>query len=330
MNKTEDAKVKTANDFYKLLADEQRSILNYHTNAEDTPLYPIGGWPRGGSGHEFQGYSALQLMTASSTIGFTDPRWFTQSQLRRAGLYIKKGESAQVHVEKVYQDPETKEYKRVLTPMFNGDQIKGLPEAETKTEAPKERYKRIEAFIKSTGANIAFDPKNAPYYDRQADVINMADLTTYNKERGGPQEYYKDLMYAMVEWASHPSRGNTLQPADLGTQQDSAYRLRHQFALLALSARLGVGYEADNVSEWEQNFIKDQPHWRNLEDATNDAQKLLNVLNVPPRIYEPLPDKQQVNEVKPTFDPLMVVHVADKPSKKVAQKIKQGIQEMSQ
>ena len=322
MSKEIEQKQKTAEQFYSLLKDEL-SFLDRPFGPDDTPLYTIGGWPRGPSGNEFQGFRAFQLMTTSSAVGFTNPLWMDTEQLADRDIYIKKDERAQVRFNRSKQNTTLSNY---AIPMFNADQVKLNHTIDHTPKSSKQRYQALEAMIKQSGARIEFEPKNAPYYERSSDVIYMAPLSAYGNDRGGPRQYYQDMVHCLTDWATHPSRGNTIQPDDssLESEQFSKYRLRKQLAMLTIAARMGVDYEPDHVSGWQQNYIDKKPNYRELESAMDDAATICNVLNIPALVHEAISQKKTLERATPSIE---VMHIADKPSPTTAKKIKRGIEQ---
>lgn len=174
--------------------------------------------PLRSNGIPYQGINVLILWMQSAQMGYTSSKWMTFKQAQELGGSVKKGERG-THifysntVEKTTTDEEGNEelHKQSFLrsySVFNVAQIQGLP-AEfygvpaTGGLSPKERIASLEAFAKSTDAQIEEGGDRACYFP-SLDKINMPPFASFET----PESYYATLCHELVHWTGHPSRLN--------------------------------------------------------------------------------------------------------------------------
>lgn len=125
--------------------------------------------PLRANGVPYRGINILMLWSQSIERGYSSPHWMTFKQAKELGAFVKKGEqAAQVVYASTLSRTETDEHTGEESErnipflksyaVFNAEQVEGLPERFTQPLGtalePVQRIERVEAFIRSTGADV--------------------------------------------------------------------------------------------------------------------------------------------------------------------------------
>lgn len=174
--------------------------------------------PLRANGVPYRGINILMLWSQAIERGYSSPHWMTFKQAKELGAFVKKGEQA-AHVvyastlSRTETDEHTGEESERNIPflksyaVFNAEQVEGLPERFTqqpeKTLEPVQRIERVEAFIRSTGAEVRHGGGKA-YYHVVDDRVQMPLFETFD----APESYYATLAHELTHWTRHKSRLN--------------------------------------------------------------------------------------------------------------------------
>lgn len=145
------------------------------------------------TGKQYRGVNTLMLMMQ----GYSDSRWMTFNQAKKAGYQVKKGEhgtSVQfwVFTEKVNKiDPvtgqpeldakgnpvkievELEKPKIIISNVFNASQIDGIPPQERHKGFAWDPHQRAEDILRNSGVPIVHDQIDRAYYSPQKDDIHL-------------------------------------------------------------------------------------------------------------------------------------------------------------
>jgi antirestriction protein ArdC len=109
----------------------------------------------------YRGGNIIALMCASLRKGYTDPRWMTYRQAEAKGWQVRKGEKAsriEFFKEEITEDKKTGDRVRRAVarhyPVFNAQQIEGVPQIEIPKKEEWTAIKAGERIIKKSGAVI--------------------------------------------------------------------------------------------------------------------------------------------------------------------------------
>lgn len=252
-----------AHSFYEQIANTTNPVFQQWDDTQG-PLPQIGGEPRGVSGFPFQGDNALQLMMAATEHGYTSPLWLTFDQAKACGGSVKRGEIGTRILSWIGKDGE---YKPVLMAVFNGDQVSGVA-------LPREGALSPEAqAIRQAGLDALIPPR---------------------KRTPKPEQYLARLRDVLGE--RFPDNDNP--------QAQAQAALRRELAQLTACARLGLPREVDPaMAQTLAPYADARPHWREVENAINDAHKALQDLGIQPLVFDKVPRREITPEVTPAAEP---------------------------
>lgn len=174
--------------------------------------------PLRANGVPYRGINILMLWSQSIEAGYSSPHWMTFKQAKELGGFVRKGEQAAQVVyastlSRTETDDKTGEESERNIPflksyaVFNAEQVEGLPERFTQAAGtmlePVQRIERVEAFIRSTGADVRHGGGNA-YYSISDDHVQMPLFETFDT----PESYYATVTHELTHWTRHKSRLN--------------------------------------------------------------------------------------------------------------------------
>lgn len=252
-----------AHSFYEQIANSTNPVFLQWDDPQ-APLPQIGGEPRGVSGFPFQGDNALQLMMAATELGYTSPLWLTFDQAKACGGSVKRGEIGTKILSWIGKEGD---YKPVLMTVFNGDQVSGV-------SLPHEGTLAADAqAIRQAGLDALIPPR---------------------KRTPNPEQYVARLREVLVKRF----------PEDDNEQARAQAALRRELAQLTACARLGLPREVDPaMTQRLQPYAEVRPHWREVENAINDAHKALKDIGIEPLVFDKVPRRELAPEVKPAAEP---------------------------
>lgn len=171
--------------------------------------------PLRAGGQPYKGINVLSLWESAISQHFTAPIWMTFKQAKELGASIRKGAKGTLvvyadRITRTETGEDGRECERGIYfmksyPVFNVDQIEGLPPHFYATAAPMlDPSQRIEAadhFFGSTGADIRHGGDHA-YYAVQSDHVQMPHFESFRDA----ESYSATLAHEMTHWTKHPSR----------------------------------------------------------------------------------------------------------------------------
>ena len=167
-------------------------------------------------GTPYRGMNVFWLWMVADMCGYASPFWMTYNQASKLRGQVRKGEKSTIAI---FYKSYTKEVessepgdvnegtRRVLKayPVFNADQIEGLPERfyrrpEPVQVNPEQRIEALERFFRQTKAEIVTGVRASysPVHDR----IEMPPFECFDDA----VSYYGTLAHELTHWTAHPSR----------------------------------------------------------------------------------------------------------------------------
>ncbi|MBJ2232560.1 DUF1738 domain-containing protein [Pseudomonas simiae] len=168
----------------------------------------------------------LPLLWAEARLqGFTQDRWLTFNQAKKAGGRIRKGEHSTLAV--LYKPMEREEQTETGQPvldengepkvayfgilwrhfLFNIEQTEGLdalngPLIETEPSEPFQANSAAENLLLSSGAKVIHRPADQAFYHPLRDFIQLPTKAQFQDEGG----YYATALHELTHWTGHHSR----------------------------------------------------------------------------------------------------------------------------
>ncbi len=168
----------------------------------------------------------LPLLWAEARLqGFTQDRWLTFNQAKKAGGHIRKGEHSTLAV--LYKPMEREEQTESGQPLldehgqpkvahfgilrthflFNIEQTEGLEMLnetllETEQSDPFQPNSAAENLLLSSGAHIVHRSADEAFYHPIRDLIQLPTKAQFHDEGG----YYATALHELTHWTGHHSR----------------------------------------------------------------------------------------------------------------------------
>jgi antirestriction protein ArdC len=211
-------------DSYQLISDRFIAALEEGRRPWQEP-WTTGGLPKSAAtGKSYRGLNTLLLWMTSAERGYASPWWCTARQANALGGHVRKGQTAENGCGATWitkwgdftrrdaePDPETGEklksrYLKVY-PVFNSEQVDGLPDRFYPEHGDIERAERPEAVLAAyqatgTAPEIRHDVHGEAYYSPRADVIRLPEPG----EHISTAEYYSTLFHELGHATGHPDR----------------------------------------------------------------------------------------------------------------------------
>ncbi|HFH3285736.1 ArdC family protein [Pseudomonas aeruginosa] len=183
--------------------------------------YPINAITR----RPYSGINLPLLWAEARVQGFSQDRWLTFNQARKAGGHIRKGERSTLAVlYKPMEREEKDESGRIVLDengnakvvrfailrthfLFNIEQTEGIEavdEAPARTE-PEDAFQSnacAEQLLLSSGAKIVHRPADMAFYHPIRDFIQLPTKAQFHDEGG----YYATALHELTHWSGHYSR----------------------------------------------------------------------------------------------------------------------------
>lgn len=272
----------------------QKPWTDDHTAGFITPSNPT-------TGKNYRGMNALWLAMQDRQ----DPRWMTLKQASFNKWSVEKGAKATLinfvkttdlkplldeKGEKVLDAngkarmQTVKLEKPVITNawVFNGEQIKGIPEWKEaydakQAEQPWSPIEKAEQLVAASQAKIKHGGNDA-YYNLTKDFIQLPKKEQFDSAT----KYYATLLHEIGHWTGAESRLNRPMGGKFGSESYAREELRAEIASLMIGSELNIGHNfgqhAAYVDSWIK-ILKDEPF--ELHKASADAQKIFDfVLDV--------------------------------------------------
>lgn len=256
--------------------DIYQSVTDKIISALDQGVVPwIKPWSSAGSASAHQPYPInaitrrpysginLPLLWAEARMqGFSQDRWLTFNQAKKAGGHIRKGERSTLAVlYKPMEREEKDESGRVVLDengntevvrfailrthfLFNIEQTEGievLDEAptETESEASFQANTRAEQLLLSSGARIVHRPADMAFYHPLRDFIQLPTKAQFHDEGG----YYATALHELTHWSGHYSRlrrEGIISPSPFGSPSYAFEELVAEMGAAFLCAHAGI------------------------------------------------------------------------------------------
>lgn len=183
--------------------------------------YPINAITR----RPYSGANLPLLWAEARLQGFTQDRWLTFNQAKKAGGHIRKGEHSALAVfyKPMVREEQTEPGQPVLDEngqpkvthfgllrthfLFNIEQTEGLEmlnDTLLKTEQsdPFQPNSAAENLLLSSGARIVHRPADEAFYHPFRDLIQLPTKAQFHDEGG----YYATALHELTHWTGHHSR----------------------------------------------------------------------------------------------------------------------------
>lgn len=256
------------------------------------------------SGTKFRGGNVLNLLIAQAAKGSIDPRWMTFEQIKKAGLRLNAGSTAQ-HVEywnfypknkdesKSLDDAEQEEEQKIMFcrfyAEFNGGDIVGLPELHY--QKPEfEPHEMIERLVKATGVDLHHRTvslvngdikEDAAFYSHGSDKLVMPPMGAFKSA----DAYYATLLHELCHWTGHTDRLDRRKPGEERSMTSPEYameELRAEIGSCYLTAMFGLDANIESSAAYTAhylNLMRDEKNGKHVMfAAARDAEKIIDYL----------------------------------------------------
>lgn len=256
------------------------------------------------SGTKFRGGNVLNLLIAQAAKGSIDPRWMTFEQIKKAGLRLNAGSTAQ-HVEywnfypknkdesKSLDDAEQEEEQKIMFcrfyAEFNGGDIVGLPELHY--QKPEfEPHEMIERLVRATGVDLHHRTvslvnggikEDAAFYSHGSDKLVMPPMGAFKSA----DAYYATLLHELCHWTGHTDRLDRRKPGEERSMTSPEYameELRAEIGSCYLTAMFGLDANIESSAAYTAhylNLMRDEKNGKHVMfAAARDAEKIIDYL----------------------------------------------------
>lgn len=220
------------------------------------------------TGASYSGQNRLWLMIRATQHGWSDSRWMTFNQAKKAGGHVRRGERGErILVYKTFQkrdengDPVTDDEGRPVTgafastaTVFNVAQIDGLPEPEETPEPTWDTEAAGDAVIAGSGARIEHHDQDQSYYVPSEDVIRLPNRGQFMSAAG----YYSTAFHELSHWTGHQSRLNRRADGGMrfGEHGYAREELVAELSSFLVASETGSGYEPGESSAYLKSWAE--------------------------------------------------------------------------
>lgn len=256
-------------------------------------------------GTPYRGGNIFWLWLVADMLGYSSPYWMTYRQSRLLGGQVRKGEKSTIAIfyksyGKEVADPdtgeETTQTRRVLKsyPIFNADQIDGLPDRFHPTPAatPKpidaDRLAEITAFFERIPATTRHGGDEA-FYDPVGDYIQLPPPDAFIDA----DHYGATRAHECVHWSGGERRLNRAFGDRFGDEKYAAEELVAELASAILGSELGLPVDhlddhASYIAHWLRILKADPKALLSIASKADEAAHYLLSLGG----RDPLPDEE--------------------------------------
>jgi len=250
----------------------------------------------------YRGVNALYLMAVASEKGYTDDRWGTYRQIKKAGGHVRRGETGEVVIywsrtkrvlerdedgkpkrdsngRKVYRE-STRDFPLLRHfYVFNVEQTEGIETAADSlgAEGPGwDSHDLAEAVIETSGITVKTGTRAA--YSPRTDVVTLPPRDRFETADG----FYATAMHELAHATGHKNRLDREMSTLFGTPTYAKEELRAEIAAMMIGSRIGIGHTPQNGAAYIEGWIKaleEDP--REIYRASADAQKITDYLVEP-------------------------------------------------
>lgn len=278
------------------------------------------GMPENGTtGHKYSGSNWFFLTAMADVKGYKSNKWATYDQWQGIGGQVRKGEKAtSIFVpiflkgrEKADGTEEKGRIAFISRPVFNLDQIDGLPEDFDKKEIlpESERVADLEKTISEIPAVIRNGGDEA-YFSPSEDIIQLPPFENFKDARS----YYSTVAHELMHWTGGKDRLGRENMNRFGTPE---YAYEELVAEIASAMFMAAHNIEPNIQENHGPYLaswikklKDDP--TALERAMKDAQSAVNyVLDISPNAKSKFSSGEKAEFANPDIavptEPVVVV-----------------------
>lgn len=281
-------------DIYQVVTD--RIIASLETGLRPWTQPWVGGggvgFPRRAGGQDYRGVNVFILWSEAIEKGYTSQFWLTFNQAKKLGGSVRKGQKSTLIVyanrfSKEVENEKTgeKEIKSIpflkAFPVFNADQIEGLPETfyakpEPVTEAQRlDRIAAAETFFENLGADVRHGGGRA-FYSPATDFIQLPEVAKFKDI----ESYYSTRGHESVHWTGAEKRCNRPLKNKFGDDAYAAEELVAELGAAFICVELGITLEprddhAAYIEHWLRVLKSDKKY---IVSAASQAQKAVEFL----------------------------------------------------
>ncbi|WP_192496855.1 ArdC family protein [Pseudoclavibacter sp. CFCC 14310] len=247
----------------------------------------------GSTGRPYSGQNSLWLMIRGFDRGFTDPRWMTFNQAKKAGASVRKGAKGErILIYKTFErknddgTPKLDAKGRPITgafastaTVFNGEEIDDMPAMPGSHERERtwEDAGAGEALIAASGAHIVHQDQSEAFYVPGSDTVTLPNKEQFDSETG----YYSTAFHELSHWTGHPSRLDRGTHDGFGGHEYAREELVAELGSFLIASETGCGYEPQNSASylqgWAQRRDQTDPQ-KEVQEALHDAGKAAQYL----------------------------------------------------
>lgn len=242
----------------------------------------------------YRGGNRFRLMFAATDCGFTDPRWITFKQAKKAKYHVKKdakgvllekwiftktvkekNEKGKIEEKEVELDRPFARYFIV----FNAEQIEGIDPLEEVPEPVYDDTLRIaDTMIRSSLCKIDEGNRNRAFYSSEKDIICLP----YRKFFKSNEAFLAVLTHEMGHSTGHKYRLNRPLLNKFGSEEYAIEELNAEIASTFIMADLNISMENeifDDHTNYLKSWIKVLKEDANVFfQACSEAEKISNYL----------------------------------------------------
>lgn len=160
--------------------------------------------------------------------------------------------------------------------VFNGEQIKGLPELEKQSSCHSwSGDGRADNILKASGAEIKHIAGNRAYYSPLRDQIVLPKRAQFATS----DRYYATALHELGHWSGHESRLDRDMGGVFGSERYAKEELRAEIFSFMLCGELGLGHDPGQHVAYVDHWIKSlEEDPREVFRASADAAKILTYI----------------------------------------------------
>ncbi|KAB1661664.1 DUF1738 domain-containing protein [Pseudoclavibacter sp. CFCC 13796] len=247
----------------------------------------------GSTGRPYSGQNSLWLLVRGFDRGFTDPRWVTFNQAKKAGAKVRQGAKGErILIYKPFErknadgTPKLDEKGRPITgafastaTVFNAEEIDDMPAMPGSVERERtwEDAGTGEALIAASGAHIVHQDQSQAFYVPGSDTITLPNKEQFDSETG----YYSTAFHELSHWTGHSSRLDRGTHDGFGGHEYAREELVAELSSFLIAGETGCGYEPSNSASylqgWAQRRDQSDPQ-KEVQAALHDASKATQFL----------------------------------------------------
>ena len=219
----------------------------------------------------YLGGNHLRLINQAIEHNYKDPRWMTFKQAASKGWSVKKGEKGTLCEKWIFEkeveeiNEKTGEKERVNIALekpianyfyvFNGEQIKGLPELNLPKVKKDELFKISEDIIKASECPVKELAQTKAFYNLTKDEIILPLKESFKDNEG----YVATALHEMIHSTGHPERLKRNLSGKFGSSDYAKEELVAELGSIFLQGKLGIKLGERNLENHQaylQSWMK--------------------------------------------------------------------------